>query len=263
MYLDRVSVLALPQEPGTYRIRNIRNGWEYVGSAGKHGIRVRIRAHLGDLERGRHHSWSLQRDWKKNKPQDFRVFVVQILPIQAIREAEQVLLDARNTRKSYNTMDSASRTHLPKAMIENIKRSLRSKGVVWSHNKSGYRGVCFSSRQAELGSNNVWKASIHRGGKSYHVGYYETPEKAYKMYRKAFSLSDHEFGEWFEELKERRGNGQRGEKKASAKLSNAQVKEMRKLFASGGYSQQELSQEFKVSQSHVCHIVHGKHRPHG
>jgi hypothetical protein len=148
-------------------------------------------------------------------------------------------------------------------MRESIRKALRGKDVTWSHNKSGYRGVCFSSRQAELGSNNVWKASIHRNDKSYHVGYYETPEKAYKMYKKAFSLPDSKFDEWFEELKEKRGNGQRGEKKASAKLINAQVKEMRKLFASGKHSQRALAKKFEIDPGHVSHIVRGTRRAHG
>lgn len=263
MYLDRVSILALPQDPGTYRIRNIRNGWEYVGSAGKQGIRRRLRTHLHDLERRKHHSWSLQRDWEKHAPEDFRVSALQILPLKDIRKAEQVLLDSRNTIKSYNVMDSASRAHLPVGMKENIREALRSQDTTWSHNTSGYRGVCFSKRQSELGSKDVWKASIHRGGKSYHVGYYPTPEKAHGMYKKAFSLPDSEFVEWFEELKNQRGNGQRGEKKGKSKLSNSQVRKLKEMYASGKYTQGTLAKRFGVHQSHICYIVSGKHRAHG
>lgn len=44
-----------------------------------------------------------------------------------------------------------------------------------SDNKSGYRGVYYAER-------NKWRASIRINGKLKHLGYFDTPEKAYEAY---------------------------------------------------------------------------------
>ena len=178
-----------------------------------------------------------------------------------IRNEEQRFLDdfgVGATNHSYNTLHKANRSELPQEMVDHIRTALRSDKVKWNTNKSGYRGVCWSERQVE-NNGPPWKASIHRNGKSYHVGYYDTPRKAHNAYRKAFALPDDKFGSWFEELKKERGNGTRGEKGRLAKLTNAQALRMRRMYASGEYTQKDLMEIFGVQN--VSRIISGKSYP--
>ena len=47
----------------------------------------------------------------------------------------------------------------------------------------------------------------------------------------------------------------RGELHGQAKLTDAQVAEIRRRYAAGGISQPNLAKEFGVSQSHICRLV--------
>jgi len=56
-----------------------------------------------------------------------------------------------------------------------------------------------------------------------------------------------------------RANTARGEKNGKAKLTEEQVKEIRKLYAPGnGFSMQKLSEIYHVNSSVICYIVHRK-----
>jgi hypothetical protein len=61
------------------------------------------------------------------------------------------------------------------------------------------------------------------------------------------------------ERKGRRG-AIKGESHPRAKITDAQVSEMRQLYASGGYSLRELGRMFDVHHSYVGKLVNGKHR---
>lgn len=49
-----------------------------------------------------------------------------------------------------------------------------------------------------------------------------------------------------------------GEQNQSAKLTAAQVREIRELYATGRYSQRALAQQFGVGQNCVCDVVNRK-----
>jgi hypothetical protein len=71
--------------------------------------------------------------------------------------------------------------------LDNKKRNLRictaSQNCInrqkTSKNKSGYKGVYFNK------SNNKWHVQIVINKIRYHIGYFKTPESAYKAYCKA------------------------------------------------------------------------------
>lgn len=52
-----------------------------------------------------------------------------------------------------------------------------------------------------------------------------------------------------------RGRSTKGERNASSKLTEEQVKEIRRLYSDREYNQKELSSLFDVSQRHISNIV--------
>jgi len=59
-----------------------------------------------------------------------------------------------------------------------------------------------------------------------------------------------------------KGRAARGEVNVKAKLTEEKVLEIRRLYATGGYTQQEIAAEFGVARAHVSHIVNGRHWTH-
>jgi hypothetical protein len=55
-------------------------------------------------------------------------------------------------------------------------------------NKSGYKGVCYKSDR------NKWRAEIGINKKRIHLGYFNTPEEAYKAYCEASKKYNKEYG---------------------------------------------------------------------
>lgn len=79
--------------------------------------------------------------------------------------------------------------HIDQNKLNNQKSNLRdaTKSInalnsgMWSHNKSGYKGVCWS-KQAKK-----WRTSINIDGKQYHLGYFDDPKKASEAYQNKLS----------------------------------------------------------------------------
>jgi group I intron endonuclease len=251
----------LPTSAGVYKIVNIHNNFYYIGSSISQ-IRRRVMQHRADLLKNKHHSWSLQRDWNKFGESSFYVEVLLECSSEEALVKEQEFLNSRDKNKSYNILDCVGKGAMPEQVKIKVKDSLRNPNTTWSNNASGYRGVCFSKRQ-QRNNRPPWKASVHRNGKSYHIGYYETPRKAHNAYEKFFCLPDREFIEKVNTLKKHRGNGQRGSRRPEAKLSENDVRKIRKLYSSGRYKQKQLAERFGVDPSHISRIVNLKNRIYG
>lgn len=79
--------------------------------------------------------------------------------------------------------------HINQNKLDNRKSNLRdaTKSVnalnsgMWSHNKSGYKGVCWS-KQAKK-----WRATININKQQIHLGFFTTPEEAHKAYQNKLS----------------------------------------------------------------------------
>jgi predicted XRE-type DNA-binding protein len=48
---------------------------------------------------------------------------------------------------------------------------------------------------------------------------------------------------------------QAGERNANSKISDADVEQIRSLYATGQYKQRELAQQFGVNQNHISRII--------
>lgn len=80
---------------GIYRIRNLKNGKLYIGSA--KNLKIRYRSHRNDLKRQKHHSIILQRAWNKYGENNFIFEVIEkVSNLENILEREQYYLDSLN-----------------------------------------------------------------------------------------------------------------------------------------------------------------------
>jgi len=52
-----------------------------------------------------------------------------------------------------------------------------------------------------------------------------------------------------------KGRGGRGAQNGNAKLTREQVRQIRKLYATGKYPQKELVEQFEISPCHISYIV--------
>jgi group I intron endonuclease len=77
---------------GIYEIRNVVNGKRYVGSAVDFGNRWR--QHAQSLQRGDHHSRSLQRAWRKYSPHAFQFNRLMVCSKENLIMYEQAVMDA-------------------------------------------------------------------------------------------------------------------------------------------------------------------------
>jgi hypothetical protein len=253
-----MDISSLPKKPGVYRIINKINGFVYYGSAGEQGIFKRLQTHICNLKNKKHHSWILQNDWNKYGENAFKVEIICICNTIESKTTEQKMIDAVGVgikNKSYNILDKVDRSSLPTETKEKIKQAHRNNNLIICTNKSGYKGVCFYKRKQK------WKASISRYNKSYHVGYYDTPEKASQEYQKVNNLNDEDFYKWWNNIYENeRKNGRYmwGEKGPGSKISDEQAKEIIKMYKSGQYTHKQLGKKFKMDGSAISNIINGK-----
>jgi hypothetical protein len=79
-------------------------------------------------------------------------------------------LDHRNGKPGDDLIDNLR----PASSSQNTANSKLSKA-----NKSGLKGVCWSSEKAR------WRASVVKARKQHHLGYFDTPEAAHAAYVEA------------------------------------------------------------------------------
>ena len=248
---------------GVYSILNKKNRFIYIGSVGKWGFKKRWQMHRRELNKKRHHSWILQKDWIKYGSKNFSFQVIKRCSIGKAKKLEQKIIDKVGVgikNKSYNIMDRVDRAHLPKEVIAKIKKAHRNPNLIIKTNTSGFKGVC-------LYRNGSWKASIQRYSHSYHLGYYKTAKKASIEYNKINKLTDKQFYKWWnKEYDTNRKNYQYrlyGEQASSAKLTKKSVNKIRKLYKTGKYIQAKLGKLFKVNPSHISNLINNKVRKRG
>lgn len=179
---------------GVYRIRNLVNGVEYIGSAAL--FKKRFREHRRTLGCGRHHSRYLQRAWLKYGADSF-VFEIleEISDTAKLIEREQHWLDAR--KPGYNIAPSAGSQlgyrHSDAAKIKmraaKIGKKLSAETCarmsvarIGNRNSLGYKHANRKSgyRHGDAAKAKIGKASL---GNSYRLGKAHTPETKEKIRR--------------------------------------------------------------------------------
>lgn len=98
--------LTTSKEIGIYCIHNRSNDFVYFGSAANaRGFRGRQMRHISDLNKSKHHSWILQRDWKRYSPDVFDFHIVEVCSREQCADFERNWISIRGvgeSNKSYN-----------------------------------------------------------------------------------------------------------------------------------------------------------------
>ncbi len=108
---------------GVYEIRNIKNDWVYIGSS--NNIHSRWDQHRSGLEKGEHHSTTLQRAWNKYGSDSFEFEILEICSLADQFKAEQEWLDDVKPwaaeHKGYNEVKIAGKPPCPSTFSDELK----------------------------------------------------------------------------------------------------------------------------------------------
>ena len=86
---------------GVYSITNTQNGKRYIGSSSN--LTSRLRWHIYELKKGRHHSRKLLNAWNKYGEENFDVRVELLCAVDNLVVYEQILIDYyRSAKNGYN-----------------------------------------------------------------------------------------------------------------------------------------------------------------
>jgi group I intron endonuclease len=125
---------------GVYKITNTVNGRLYIGSSSD--IKHRLSGHKGDLSRGKHHSFLLQRSWDKYGSDSFKFELVELCAREELISKEQYWIDATNCTNAeygFNRSPTAGTTAGCIKTEETKKRISESKKgtVPWNKGTKG------------------------------------------------------------------------------------------------------------------------------
>lgn len=224
-----------PMNTGIYAIRHVASGKLYVGSALSFAARWRVHRCL--LRKGAHHSPLLQAAWNKYGEGSFTFEKLLVCGPDMLLTYEQTLIDgykAADRRFGFNARPMAS-SNLGMKLSESARakvRAARAKQVfsaetraLWSKNRTG-------KKMPE------WFGEFTR---QHRTGVKHTEEARAKIgaanKRRTISVETRE---------------------KKAKLTLAEVEQIRSAYATGGVSQKSLAKQFSVDPSTVSHIVTGK-----
>jgi group I intron endonuclease len=117
----------MKKKTGIYRITNIKNGKNYVGSA--IDIKKRWNAHLNALKNNKHHSKKLQNSTNKYGIENFLFEVIEECPKEVLVEREQYWIDSLNSHQNgYNSVPKAG-TNFGRKCSEETKQKIRNKSI--------------------------------------------------------------------------------------------------------------------------------------
>ena len=227
----RLQSTTLPSASGIYSLTNAVSGKVYVGS----GVNMRRREleHCRQLLTHTHNNAYLQHAWDKDGAAAFTFAVLALVPdITMLLEQEQVWLDAlRSYDPSIGYNLSPTATSILGYRFTDEQRARVAAGIVGRPKSAEHRAAISAARRALIAAGGMtWKWQSDRKGK---------PQAAEHRAKKAAA--------------------QTGEKNHQARLTDAQVEEMRAGFAEGVHDC-ILAQRFGVSARYVAAIRLGYKR---
>lgn len=179
------------REPGIYQIRNILDNSIYIGST--IDLVKRRDRHFSELSLGKHYNGHLQRAYNKYGKENFIFEILIICPKELLSWYEQQFVDQwkpeYNQRKDVTSNFGIKRTEEYKKMVgdfhrgkslsnthrKNIGIAVRLKHPIRS--KTGFKGVTILP-------NGKYRAMAKIEGKQKHLGCFDSPEEASKVYQK-------------------------------------------------------------------------------
>lgn len=219
----RVDLRHFPATPGVYVIRNTVNGKCYVGGTTV-SLRRRLSHHRSSLRRNQHPNGHLQAAWNKYGESAFVPEVLEVEPADVVA-AEQSWLDS--LQPEYNISPTAY--SLSGYVFTDEQRARVSAALKGKPKSAEHRANIWATRQV-TDEMREQMASNGRKGRSRS----KSPEHRAKI-----------------------GAQQRGDGNHRAKLTEAQVREIKTRLAAGERGR-HLAAEFGVAESVVSVIKHGK-----
>lgn len=264
-------------DTGVYMILCIANGKRYIGSAVS--IKKRWREHRRQLENGNHHSRYLQRSWLKYGEEGFHFRAVLSCVKSSLLEFEQALLD--ELQPEYNSAPTAGsqlgykHTDKTRLKMSESRRKGFSPMTGKTHTEEARKRISEGRAGKGCGARPPeWIESLKAAQKGRikspeHCakiaatlkGHKQTPEQIEKRMQK---IRGRKMPEGFAEAQSKRMKGKRKTSehcisigKASARLSDNQVRKIREMLGAG-MKQKKIAADFGVDKSVISEIKTGK-----
>jgi hypothetical protein len=136
-----------------------------------------------DVERVMAHNWYVCDKRGKNPYFRYEIYKPQLKRISLHRFITNCPAGMQVDHINLNTLDNRRENLRICTHKENSRNYPKPK-----NNTSGYKGVCWFKYKKR------WKATIHVNKKTIHLGFFDTPEEAYKAYCEASKKYHGEFG---------------------------------------------------------------------
>ena len=219
---------------GIYLITNIVNGKIYVGSAyRKNGIKGRWSHHKHMLNNNKHCNNHLQLSWNKYGSNSFKIEILEIVNDSVIiLSREQFYLDEL---RPYN----------PKIGYNILKNAHNSLG--YKHTKETKEFL--SKNRIGIPLSNQHKINIGKGG----LGRINSIETKNKMSKWQIGLTKTQ--ETKDKISKTLIGKFVGEKSGSAKLSDYEANEIRKIYNETKITRKKLSETYSVCKSTIDYIL--------
>jgi len=218
---------------GIYEIRNLVNNKFYIGGAAV--IKVRWGHHRTMLRGNYHDNPHLQRAWNNCGEENFEFNILFLCALQDLERCEQIFMNIR--KPAYNMCPVAGNTRGLK-LTEEHKQKIglaRMGHKVTEETRQRLRLALTGHKHSEETKRKMSKAQLAR-------------EPFSEETRRKMSLAN--------------VGKHQGENHHMAKLSEGDVHEIRRLYATGKVTQHILGEMFKITQSQIGYIVSRKRWTH-
>ena len=263
---------------GIYQIKNLTNNKIYIGSSVD--IKARWAGHRSDLKNKKHHSKHLQRSWELHGFDAFEFTVLEVVKdCQLLLEREQHYIDTLKPYKreiGYNncreaksclgfTHSDESKRKMSQSRIgfkhsEETKRKISKahKGRVFTEETKRKISKSATGRKASLEARKKMSQS-RKGRKAWNKGI-ETPQEVKDKISKTLKgrPSPMKGRKHSEDTKTLMSEARSGENNARSIMTWEKVREIRRLYAAGGISQQKLANRFECSKGCIKHILNNR-----
>lgn len=241
---------------GIYKIVNTANGKIYVGSS--IDIKNRWAQHKFSLNKNKHANPILQNAWNKYGKDVFQFSILELVDPLSLTKREQWYIDELNPE--YNIVTVVESPMLGRTFSDETKRKM-------SESRTGKGNSFFGKKHSEETKKKLseWrlgrkfsphssetKRKMSDSAKGSGNGFYGKKHSSASIEKIAKASRERVFSI---ESRKKVSEKIRGERNYNASLTNAQVKEIRKLWEAGGYSQVEIGAMFGVNNKVVNSIV--------
>tara|TARA_R110000823_G_scaffold45504_1_gene117396 strand:+ start:3125 stop:3970 length:846 start_codon:yes stop_codon:yes gene_type:complete len=270
-----LTVEDIEMKSGIYQITNTTNNKIYIGSSVN--IKARWAGHRSDLKNKKHHSKHLQRSWELHGSGAFEFMILEAVEdSELLLEREQHYLDTlkpyereigynncreaanclgfKHTEKSKRKMSQSRKGH---KHSEETKRKMSEaqKGRVFTQETRAKMSKSATGRKASLETRKKM-SQTRKGRKSWNTGI-KTPQEVKNKISETLKgrPSPMKGKKHSEETKRLMSEVRSGENNARSIMTWEKVREIRRLYAAGGISQQKLADQFGCSKGCIKHIL--------